>query len=262
MEITPGKAPLYKNTLDCAIQSMKSGGPFALYKGMLAPLIGVTPMYMVCFLGYGVGKQIFTTEKSYRDLELVNIGLAGATSGIFTTPLLAPLERIKCILQVQENAAKIGLPATNYKGAKDCGMDIYRKGGINAIFRGFWATMARDCVASFFYFSTYAYLKNKLTPEGETSPPILSTLFAGGCAGITNWLGCMPIDTMKSRYQTAPEGKYPNGIRSVFKEVVQKEGFLALYRGIGPTLIRAFPANAACFLGVESSLKFLRWMGL
>ena len=228
---------------------------------MLAPLVGVTPMYMVCFLGYGVGKQIFTTEKSYEDLELVRIGLAGATSGVFTTPLLAPLERIKCILQIQENAAKMGLPATHYKGAKDCGLDIYRKGGLPSLFRGFWATMARDCVASFFYFSTYAYLRHHLTPEGHSNPSVLATLFAGGCAGITNWLGCMPIDTLKSRYQTAPEGKY-NGIRSVLREVLQKEGVAALYRGIGPTMIRAFPANAACFLGVESAIKFLRWIGL
>jgi len=261
MIIVPGQPPPYKNTLDCAMKSIKTGGPFSLYRGMLAPLVGVTPMYMVCFLGYGVGKQIFTTEKSYKELELVNIGLAGATSGIFTTPILTPLERIKCILQVQENAVKMGLPATNYKGALDCGKDIFKRGGITAIYRGFSATMLRDCVASFFYFSTYSYLRHHLTPPNQTSPTVLGTLFAGGCAGIMNWLGCIPIDMMKSKLQTAPDGKYPNGIRSVFVEVIRQDGVLALYRGIGPTLIRAFPANAACFLGVETTIRFFRWMG-
>ena len=68
---------------------------------MVAPLTGVTPMYSLCFFGYGIGKKIFCRENSFRDLELTRIGLAGATSGIFTTPILAPLERLKCILQVQ-----------------------------------------------------------------------------------------------------------------------------------------------------------------
>lgn len=50
---------------------------------------------------------------------------------------------------------------------------------------------------------------------------------------------------------TAPEGTYPNGIRDVFKKLMKVEGPLALYRGITPVLLRAFPANAACFVGFE-----------
>jgi len=128
--------------------------------------------------------------------------------------------------------------------------------------RGYMATMLRDSVASFFYFTTYAVLKRYLTPEGKTSPGVVATLFAGGMAGIFNWLGCIPIDVLKSKLQIAPEGKYPRGIRSVFVEVVRTEGYSALYRGIGPIMIRAFPANAACFFGVETAMKFLNWTGL
>jgi solute carrier family 25 carnitine/acylcarnitine transporter 20/29 len=68
---------------------------------MAAPLIGVTPMYALCFFGYGIGQKIFCNENSYKNLDLVAIGLAGATSGLFTTPILAPLERCKVVLQVQ-----------------------------------------------------------------------------------------------------------------------------------------------------------------
>jgi len=41
-----------------------------------------------------------------------------------------------------------------------------------------------------------------------------------------------------------------------------KEGPAALYRGIGPVMIRAFPANAACFLGVEAAYAFLNYVGM
>ena len=90
----------------------------------------------------------------------------------------------------------------------------------------------------------------------------LQVLFAGGCAGITNWLIGMPADVLKTRLQTAPAGSYPKGVRDVFRELMQKEGPLALYKGITPVLVRAFPANACCFLGFEYANWFLTKLGL
>ena len=43
---------------------------------------------------------------------------------------------------------------------------------------------------------------------------------------------------------SAPPGKYPNGVRSVFSELMREEGILALYKGVTPIMIRAFVANA------------------
>lgn len=58
---------------------------------------------------------------------------------------------------------------------------------------------------------TYEYLKKLFAgPERTLSP--LATLTAGGFAGIANWAVCLPPDVLKSRLQTAPEGKYPDGI--------------------------------------------------
>nr|CAI5824620.1 unnamed protein product [Callosobruchus analis]CAI5864432.1 unnamed protein product [Callosobruchus analis] len=41
---------------------------------------------------------------------------------------------------------------------------------------------------------------------------------------------------------------------------MKNEGPLALYKGITPVLIRAFPANAACFVGFELCKQFLDWL--
>lgn len=35
-----------------------SQGVKGLYKGMAAPIIGVTPMFAVCFFGFGLGKKL------------------------------------------------------------------------------------------------------------------------------------------------------------------------------------------------------------
>lgn len=65
-------------------------------------------------------------------------------------------------------------------------------------------------------------------------------------------------DVLKSRLQTAPPGAY-NGIRDVFRELMRKEGPSALYKGMTPVVLRAFPANAACFIGFEVAMKFLNY---
>jgi len=73
------------------------------------------------------------------------------------------------------------------------------------------------------------------------------------------WSICIPFDVLKSRFQTAPEGKY-NGVLDVYRDIMKKEGSSALFRGMKPALIRAFPANAACFMGMEWSKKALSFI--
>jgi len=217
--------------------------------------------YALCFLGYGVGKQIFWTDRTLQDLDLVRIGLAGATSGLFTTPILAPLERLKCVLQVQ-NAQQAGTSTgPRFAGPLPLAQHILATEGYRSLFRGYLATNLRDSVASVAYFATYEWLKRKLTPEGEKRPGVWGTLFAGGMAGIMNWLPAIPIDTLKSRLQTAPEGRYKHGIRSVARELIAEHGLAqsvrVMYRGTGAVVIRAFPANAATFVGYETAKTFL-----
>jgi len=56
MVVEPGKAAPYNGALDCARKTIAREGPLGLYKGMLAPLTAVTPMYSLCFFGYGIGR--------------------------------------------------------------------------------------------------------------------------------------------------------------------------------------------------------------
>lgn len=131
------------------------------------------------------------------------------------------------------------------------------------------------------YFLTYEYVKELVAKEFGTdgSRALLGTIFAGGMAGIANWSIGMPADVLKSRLQTgkkplrtlfwtsliiiiinsksAPEGTYKNGMRDVFRELMRNEGPRALYKGVTPVMLRAFPANAACFIGFEIAMKVL-----
>lgn len=256
--VAAGQTPRYTGTFDCAKKTVAAEGFRGLYKGMAAPLVGVTPMYAVCFAGLGVGKQLQTPALPNGEYSLPQIFKAGLLSGVFTTAIMAPGERIKCLLQIQA----AGGGEKKYNGAIDCAKKLFAEGGIRSVFKGSAATALRDMPASGVYFASYEYLKKSLADPnnpGQLSP--VKTIFAGGFAGCLNWCVALPVDVAKSRLQTAPDGTY-TGLLHVYKELIKADGIRAFYKGFTPVILRAFPANAACFLGYEVAMKFFKAVGI
>lgn len=156
---------------------------------------------------------------------------------------------------------------------------LYAEGGIRSLFRGTVATLARDGPGSAAYFATYEYLKKMLSatpetlPDGSKAPaPPLSVpaiMAAGGGAGIAMWsLGIPPdvsfflsvssaaiifdthssfffiLQTIKSRLQSAPQGTY-TGFMDCARKLIAHDGVTALWKGFGPAMARAVPANVS-----------------
>lgn len=258
---TSATAPLYSGTFDCIRKTFQNEGFRGFYRGMATPLVGVTPMYAITFFGYSLGKKLQTPHSTgqYGPLQIYN---AGMLSAMFTTALNGPGERVKCLLQVQATttfAANNNVTATLYRGPIDCVAKLYRRGGLRSVFRGTFATLIRDVPATGVYFVSYETMKVKFrSPSTELTA--LATLFAGGISGILFWMVAIPPDVIKSRLQTAPEHQYPNGIRDVYASIIKQEGIRGLYKGATAVFLRAFPANAACFLGYELAMEFLHWV--
>ncbi|KAI1100444.1 mitochondrial carrier [Jackrogersella minutella] len=257
---------VYSSAVDVVRKSIaRDGLRRGLYAGVSAPLVGVTPMFAVSFWGYDVGKRIITSISPPSPTGALSIGqisAAGFVSAIPMTAITAPFERVKVILQVQGQQLKPG-EEPKYKGGFDVVRQLYREGGFRSVFRGSVATFARDGPGSAAYFAAYEYIKRRLTPlDPETGKPkgelsLLAITAAGGAAGVAMWIPVFPIDTVKSRLQTA-ERKV--SIAGVCREVYGKGGLKAFFPGFGPALARAVPANAATFLGVELAHQAMRKM--
>ena len=115
-------------------------------------------------------------------------------------------------------------------------------------------------------------IKGRLLPatmacDTSTQPrTVLSTLYsmlamtvAGGMAGSVMWGIVLPIDTAKTRIQTAVPGSPQDlGLTGHLKSIVNESGVRALWRGVVPAMLRAFPANAAQWLAWEMAIWTLQ----
>ncbi|CCC06767.1 hypothetical protein SMACR_00798 [Sordaria macrospora] len=249
---------VYTGAIDVVKRSIaKDGLRRGLYAGVSAPLVGVTPMFAVSFWGYDLGKQIVRATSTVApdgNLSIAQISAAGFFSAIPMTAITAPFERVKVILQVQGQQKLAPGEKPKYSGGMDVVRQLYKEGGVRSVFRGSVATLARDGPGSAAYFAAYEYIKKALTPKdpvtGEASGKLSlgAITVAGAGAGVAMWIPVFPIDTVKSRLQTA-EGNVTIG--GVVKQLYRAGGYKAFFPGFAPALARAVPANAATFLGVE-----------
>ena len=93
--------------------------------------------------------------------------------------------------------------------------------------------------------------------ENNISPHAVSAFAAATCATILTH----PLDLCKTRVQTMTNNNNNNNnnivmtLRTVFKDVVIKEGVLALYRGVFARVLSVAPGSAISFYAYESIRK-------
>lgn len=210
------------------------------------------------FWGYDVGKQLVSSVSPVHNNQftIAQTSAAGFFSAIPMTLITAPFERVKVLLQIQGQKQLAPGEKPKYSGGLDVVRQLYKEGGVRSVFRGSAMTLARDGPGSAAYFATYEIIKRRLTPKTPDGKPgelsLTAVMAAGGAAGVAMWIPVFPVDTIKSRLQSA-EGNPTIG--GTIKEIYVRGGFRAFFPGLGPALARAVPANAATFLGVELAQK-------
>eukprot|EP00850_Spirogloea_muscicola_P012955 SM000086S23007 [mRNA] locus=s86:291:4012:+ [translate_table: standard] len=85
----------------------------------------------------------------------------------------------------------------------------------------------------------------------------ITGVVSGGLAGIGFWIVVLPFDVIKSRIQTAVHPGASSRLLHNFRMLYQEAGIRGLYAGLGPTLVRAFPANAAAVVTWELAARMM-----
>lgn len=226
--------PKYKNTIDCFRKLVAKDGFRGIYRGMSSPLAGVAAINAIVFGVYG------NTQRNLQNPDSLNSHfIAGAAAGFFQSFFCSPMELAKSRLQVSNDP----------DGPLKCLKKIYTTQGFSGLFRGLNSTILREVPAFGSYFLTYEWLTRTKTPVTTAT-----MLLCGGIAGMVSWIIIYPIDVIKTRMQI--DSSYKNSVDCLRKSV-SREGYKFLYRGLSPTLFRAFPVNAATFAVVTWTVRLL-----
>lgn len=186
--------------------------------------------------------------------------VAGGVAGGISRTAVAPLERLKILLQVQ-NPHNI-----KYNGTISGLKYIWRTEGFRGLFKGNGTNCARIVPNSAVKFFSYEQAcsgimwlyRNQTDNQDAQLTPALR-LGAGACAGIIAMSCTYPMDMVRGRITVQTE-KSPHQYRGMFHAlgtVYRQEGFRALYKGWLPSVIGVIPYVGLNFAVYESLKEWL-----
>ncbi|KAF9385895.1 hypothetical protein CPC16_007793 [Podila verticillata] len=263
---TQSNPPKYSGAMDCLRVTLKEEGPAGLYRGVTSPLMGIGICNAVMFAANGHFRRMLQGGDETKTLSLVQMGVAGSMAGGVMAFVNCPVELLKVKLQTQFKPAPGSLPVPGaikpYTGVLDAGIRTFRQQGFRGLYRGMDITLLRDVPSYFSYFVTYeggkrllAHFNHAGQVDQLTTPELL---LAGGIAGFGAWVPCYPQDVVKSRMQSNLSYKNSWDCFQSLKAEARGGNWKVWFKGFGPTMARAFPANAATFFFYEMTMKFMK----
>ncbi|GAM20183.1 hypothetical protein SAMD00019534_033580, partial [Acytostelium subglobosum LB1] len=221
----------YNGIADCYRKIVANeGGMRALYRGLSANLVGITPEKALKLAVNDLLRN--KLQGDAPQIALWQEVLAGGGAGFCQVVATNPMEIVKIRMQVSGEAGK-----------KATLGEVVSELGLRGLYKGTAATLLRDVPFSMVYFSIYGRLKSHYTDQqtGQiTVPKILwSGILAGSCAASIS----TPMDVIKTRVQAKPKPGDPiyNGIMDCIKQTLKAEGPQAFTKGLVPRIMIISP---------------------
>eukprot|EP00053_Salpingoeca_punica_P008259 m.74587 g.74587 ORF g.74587 m.74587 type:complete len:304 (+) comp14518_c0_seq1:95-1006(+) len=266
VRLVDGKpVPMYSGVWTCMRTIMREEGWSSFFRGMMPPLIGVGALNAILFGTFGMTRRLVQADES-QPLTVPQVAVCGSVAGFFTCIVSAPSELIKVREQMFLSKEEVAAGGTSTVKVV---RSIVKVQGIPGLFKGFWMTVWRDVPSFGVYFATYEvcckWLLGEHTETGSSTPMtpkrFAALTFAGGLAGALAWLAIYPLDVAKTYYQTQPLSHPPTytSILDTMRKLYARYGAEVFTRGLGATLLRAFPVNGATFAVYEWCMHHLNW---
>jgi solute carrier family 25 (adenine nucleotide translocator) protein 4/5/6/31 len=187
--------------------------------------------------------------------------VAGGISAAISKTAVAPIERVKLLLQVQHASKQITVDK-QYKGMVDCFVRIPKEQGFLAFWRGNLANVIR-------YFPTQALnfaFKDKfkqvflggVDKHTQFWRYFAGNLASGGAAGAASLCFVYPLDFARTRLaadigKSGAEREF-SGLGNCIAKIFRSDGLIGLYRGFGVS-VQGIIIYRACFFGFFDTAK-------
>lgn len=187
---------------------------------------------------------------------------AAAIAGITTSTATNPIWLVKTRLQLDKQNSDTGVQKRQYKNSADCVKQVYQKEGIKGLYRGLTASYL-GVVESSLQWVLYEQMKSlirqreklrdSLGVQSTTGDAFFEWLAKSGAAGVAKLSASLltyPHEVVRTRLRQRPldngKPKY-NGLINCFTTIWKDEGFIALYGGLTPHLMRTVPNSIIMF---------------
>jgi len=190
-----------------------------------------------------------------------NFALSGAAAVISKTAA-APIERVKLLVQNQDEMIKQGKLTEPYKGVVDCTLRTFKTEGLVPFWRGNLANCIR-------YFPTQALnfaFKDKIKvifKQSKNDSYIVNfskNIASGGCAGALSLCFVYSLDFARTKLandtKSSKKGgaREYNGLVDVYRKTLKSDGIQGLYRGFVISCVGII-VYRGCYFGFYDTLK-------
>jgi len=254
--------------------TLQRDGPRGLYKGAASPLCGAMVQNASAFLFWGWSKKLFQ-EKENVPLSGVELFKAGLVVGFLCLMVENPFDLIKTQMQVQVGS---GGGEGRYRSVFNVGSVIIRERGFLGLYQAVFANSLRFVPGRAVYLSSFEASNRWLQQRGEDggagsgqiesgrgqTTSYTRCFVAGGIAGGCAWICTYPFDVIRNIMMGDHIHPAKRRYKSVWhcgSSIVKADGFIGLWRGLTPCLLRAVPVNGCIFVMYTASSEELwkRW---
>ena len=185
--------------------------------------------------------------------------LSGAAIAVSKTAV-APLDRVKYLLQTQNELTKKGRLDSPYKGVIDCSKRILRTEGLYHAWRGNLPNLLKFFPTQAFNFALKDRIKAFLRTSKDASitAKFAANIASGGLAGGLSLMFVYPLEYARTRLVTDIKSRGGerqfSGLIDVYVKTLKSDGVQGLYRGFTISVLGVFLYRGLYF-GLYDTLK-------
>ncbi|XP_030547408.1 ADP,ATP carrier protein 1, mitochondrial isoform X1 [Rhodamnia argentea] len=189
--------------------------------------------------------------------------LMGGVSAAVSKTAAAPIERVKLLIQNQDEMIKTGRLSEPYKGIGDCFKRTMQDEGVVSLWRGNTANVIRYFPTQALNFAFKDYFKRLFNFKKDRDGYwkwFAGNLASGGAAGASSLLFVYSLDYARTRLandaKAAKKGgeRQFNGLVDVYRKTMASDGIAGLYRGFNISCVGIIVYRGLYF-GMYDSLK-------
>ncbi|OOF94438.1 hypothetical protein ASPCADRAFT_7123 [Aspergillus carbonarius ITEM 5010] len=243
----------HSTTYDAIRRIVQREGVSGLYSGLESALFGISVTNFVYYYWYEWTRSTFekaavragrASKKLTTSESMIAGAIAGSATVMLTNPIWVVNTRMTARKSESEQESLPGAPAKKLRASTIATlMDLLRQEGPRALFAGVIPALIL-VINPILQYTIFEQMKNILERRRRMTPK--DAFYLGALGKILATSITYPYITVKSRMHVASKDGPKESLNGSLKRIIKEEGYVGLYKGIGPKVTQS--AITAAFL--------------